>query len=187
MNLHKKFRFLVSMTSIFVTGAMTSLAASAEDGVYPFVDVGVSQPAPEMFGLNDQYKFSLAPNLAVGIAKDYQLAADWLLTNSLALNAQQADFYVTNQENTKVYGDIKQYGIVAGTSLKYAGLSDKILPFVAVEAGVFDATMDYNNQRHSELQKSYKVSTGIEFKTSNDSAFSISVGYADELGSNTFQ
>ena len=186
MNLNKKLRLLVSITSVFVTGAMTSLAASAEDGAYPFVEVGVSQPAQEMFGLNNQYKFSLAPNLAVGIAKDYQLAADWLLTNSLALNAQQADFYVTNEESTKVYGDIKQYGIVAGTSLKYAGLSDKILPFVAVEAGIFDTTMDHNNQRHSELQKSYKVSTGIEFKTSNDSAFSISVGYADELGNENF-
>ena len=187
MSLNKKLRLLVSITSVFVTGAMTSLAASAEDGIYPFVEVGVSQPAPEMFGLNDQYKFSLAPNLAVGIAKDYQLDANWLLTNSIALSAQQTDFYVTNEESTKVFGDIKQYGIVAGTSLKYAGFNDKVLPFVALEAGVFDATLDHNNQRQSELQKSYKVSTGIEFKTSNDSAFSISVGYADELGSNTFQ
>ncbi len=187
MNLNKKLIFLVSISSVFVAGAMTSFAASAEEGVYSFVDVSVSQPAQKMFGLSDQYKFSLAPNLAVGIAKDYQLAADWLLTNSLALNAQQSDFYVTNEESTKVFGDIKQYGIVAGTSLKYAGFNDKILPFVALQTAVFDATLDHNNQRQSELQKSYKVSTGIEFKTSTDAAFSISVGYADELGSNTFQ
>ncbi|WP_435276301.1 hypothetical protein ACMAZF_04670 [Psychrobium sp. nBUS_13] len=108
------------------------------------------------------------------------------ITNSLALSAQQKDFYVTNKENTKVYGDIKQYGVVAGASLKYAGFNDKVLPFVALEAGVFNATLDHNNQRQNELQKSYKVSTGIEFKTSNDSAFSISVGYADELGNSKF-
>lgn len=186
MKLNRRLRLLVSMTGVFVTGAMTSVAAVADESMYPFVDFSVSQPNPSLFGLTDDFKFSTAPSLAIGIAKDYELSADWQLTNSLAISAQKSGFYVTNSENMKIHGDVAQYGIVAATSLKYAGLSDKIQPFVALEAGIYDATLDYNNQRSSDYLKSYKVSSGIEFKMSNDSAISVSVGYADELGNNDF-
>jgi len=168
-----------SLVGILALGAASSAFADDDGDIYSFVSAGVSKPSHHEFGLNKKFNFSYAPNITVGLAKDDQLSENWLVTNKIGLRAQQASFYGVNANDAKLYGDIKQIGLVAGSRFKYSGFSNTVMPFVEVEASINDTNFSYNNAEQDQWQKGYKVATGLEFRTSEDMSFSISLGYAD--------
>jgi len=177
---------LKSLVGVLALGAASSAFASDED-VYSFVSLGLNKT--NYHELDKKFNFSYTPNLTVGLAKDYQLSDNWFVTNKVGLRAQHASFYGVNENEDRLYGDVKELGLVAGSRFKYSGLSDTVRPFVEVEASISDANIRYNHSQQDQWQKAVTISTGLEFTISGDNTFSIGLGYTDssdkdEFGSN---
>ena len=159
-----------------------SSTAMANDDVYSFVALDLSKLENNIFESDNYINFSYSPSITIGFAKDYQLYDDWLLTNSVGIRGQQASFYSTNKQEVKEYGEVKKIGLIAGTRLHYLGLNETVIPFVEMEAGINNTFLSHKNNKQDQWQTDYKIATGLEFITRNDTSFSISVGYGDNVG-----
>lgn len=177
-----KTRLTLKSLMILITGSMLSTVVMANDDVFSFASVGISELNSNMFESADNINFSYSPSITVGVAKNYLLDDDWLLTNSIGIGGQQASFYSVNMAEVKEYGEVKKVGLIAGARLHYLGLSDVVMPFVEMEVGINNTSLSHQNDNTSQWQTDYKVATGLEFMTSNDASFSLSVGYSDNAG-----
>ncbi|MCJ8320141.1 MAG: hypothetical protein MJK12_10940 [Colwellia sp.] len=180
-----------SQTTI-ITFALISLLTinntyAEQSNIYPFVSLGLGNTliAPQSEGI--EFNADYRPSISMGLANDWQLDENWLLTTSVALSYSSTDFeqysnsFTINNINNQ--GQLKELGLWATTKVKrenlFSGALNGMSPFISVSIAAIDANYQTGAGQTDKIIPGYKITTGLEFELTSKSTFSIGVGYSD--------
>ena len=179
-----------------ITFALISLFSinntyAEQSNIYPIISLGLGSTVitPQAAGI--EFNTNYRPSISMGLANDWQLDENWLLTTSVALSYSSSNFQQFSGNNTdnifngeiNNQGQLKELGLWATTKVKrenlFSGAFNGMSPFVSVSIAAIDANYRAGTLQSDKVIPGFKITTGLEFELTSHSTFSIGVGYSD--------